>query len=316
MVSYFLKVNNTQTNLPDLKNKPFGGGYSVHDSETCAVRDLAVHNYMTDQYSISHDEIKNNFLSTYKDWIFSTHPGINGWQEYNHLCFTQGTTESFAQFYLRYRDNKRLRLRQGEYFYSQMMKNLWYKNNFAWLNEDDVQPNDVVLISAPFGDTGAVPEELEKLLTKCDDANVPVMLDLAYVNLAVDMEIDLSHKCIEYVVSSLSKVFPIEHYRVGIRMQRQKFEDQLYVVNDDQYNYINLLSVYVGQKLIQKFDASFIHNKYKSKQSFMCQQLEVEPSPCVYFGIDHKQKFSEYNRGGQTNRLCFSRIWDGRKNYV
>ncbi len=301
------------TNLPDLKDKPFGGAYSVHDLETCQTRDDAVKEYISNQSHLDHEEIKSKFVQTYKQWMFAVHPNIKGWEDYNELCFTQGTTESFAQFYLRFRENKRLRLAKGEYFYNQMMKGLWYKEKFAWLDEDEIKPNDVVLISVPFSNTGAVPDYLETLLTECDKNNVPVMLDLAYVSLSVNQEVDLTHKCIEYVVSSLSKVFPVELYRIGIRMQRKKFEDQLYVINEKNYNYINVLSAYVGTKLMETYPADYIYNKYRQKQLDMCGQLNVEASPCVYFGIDTKGQFQDYNRGTPTNRLCFSRVWDGRK---
>ncbi len=301
------------TNLPDLKDKPFGGAYSVHDLETCQTRDDAVKEYISNQSHLDHEEIKSKFVQTYKQWMFAVHPNIKGWEDYNELCFTQGTTESFAQFYLRFRENKRLRLAKGEYFYNQMMKGLWYKEKFAWLDEDEIKPNDVVLISVPFSNTGAVPDYLETLLTECDKNNVPVMLDLAYVSLSVNQEVDLTHKCIEYVVSSLSKVFPVELYRIGIRMQRKKFEDQLYVINEKNYNYINVLSAYVGTKLMETYPADYIYNKYRQKQLDMCGQLNVEASPCVYFGIDTKEQFQDYNRGTPTNRLCFSRVWDGRK---
>ncbi len=301
------------TNLPDLKDKPFGGAYSVHDLETCQTRDDAVKEYISNQSHLDDEEIKSKFVQTYKQWMFAVHPNIKGWEDYNELCFTQGTTESFAQFYLRFRENKRLRLAKGEYFYNQMMKGLWYKEKFAWLDEDEIKPNDVVLISVPFSNTGAVPDYLETLLTECDKNNVPVMLDLAYVSLSVNQEVDLTHKCIEYVVSSLSKVFPVELYRIGIRMQRKKFEDQLYVINEKNYNYINVLSAYVGTKLMETYPADYIYNKYRQKQLDMCGQLNVEASPCVYFGIDTKEQFQDYNRGTPTNRLCFSRVWDGRK---
>jgi len=301
------------TNLPDLKDKPFGGAYSVHDLETCQTRDDAVKEYISNQSHLDDEEIKSKFVQTYKQWMFAVHPNIKGWEDYNELCFTQGTTESFSQFYLRFRENKRLRLAKGEYFYNQMMKGLWYKEKFAWLDEDEIKPNDVVLISVPFSNTGAVPDYLETLLTECDKNNVPVMLDLAYVSLSVNQEVDLTHKCIEYVVSSLSKVFPVELYRIGIRMQRKKFEDQIYVINEKNYNYINVLSAYVGTKLMETYPADYIYNKYRQKQLDMCDHLNVEASPCVYFGIDTKGQFQDYNRGTPTNRLCFSRVWDGRK---
>ena len=66
---------------------------------------------------------------------------------------------------------------------------------------------------------------LEQILCECDEKEIPVLLDLAYLNIAIDLEIDLSHPCLEYVVSSLSKVFPVENHRIGIRLQKEMFED-------------------------------------------------------------------------------------------
>jgi len=306
------------TNLPDNKDKPFGGAYSVHDKELVDYRDISIKMFTSrNNYSVKNAEIiKQDFLQNYKQWIFSSHPKIKGIEQYNYMCFTQGTTESFYQFYIRYK-NKRLRIAKGEYFFHQMMKGLWFnsKDRFAWLDDEPIKENDVVLLSVPFSDTGATPRNLEKLLCDCDKLKVPVMLDLAYINLAVDMSFDLSHPCIEYVVSSLSKVFPIENHRVGIRLQKQAFEDQLYVINEYNYNYINLLSAYIGIKMMNKFSADYVFNKYRSKQLEFCQKLDLVPSYCVYFGLDYSGRFKEYNRGGNGNRLCFTRIWDGRQKY-
>ena len=310
------------TNLPDNKDKIFGGAYSVHDWETYAHRDQKIIEYALKgvfKESIDQDQIREDFLTTYKKWMFSTHPNIKGVEKFSAACFTQGTTESFAQFYIRYKTHKRLRLKKGEYFYHQMMQRMWYNHadghylgSFCWLDEDEIRPADLLLISVPFSDTGAVPSDLEDILNSCDKHKVPVMLDLAYINLTVDQEINLEHPCIEYVVSSLSKVFPVENHRIGIRLQREMFEDQIYVINEKGYNYINLLSAFLGTSLMQKFAADYIYHKYKEPQAILCEHHDLEPSPCVYFGIDTQNKFPEYNRGNDTNRLCFSRIWDGR----
>ena len=298
------------TNLPDNKDKPFGGAYSVHDDET--VNEMNTLIYEFTQEEINPDAIREDFIETYKWWMPSTH-NLIGIEKYTEGCFTQGTTESFAQFYIRYRNNKRLRIAKGEYFYHQMMHGLWYKDSFAWLDEDEIREGDVLLLSVPFSDTGDVPLDLEGILDNCETSNVPVMLDLAYINLAVNLEVNLEHPCIKYVVSSLSKVFPVENLRVGIRLQREKFEDQLYVINEPGYNYINLLSAYVGKELMHEFDADFIYNKYVEDQKEYCKFYGLARSPCVYFGIDYQNKYPEYNRGTDTNRLCFSRLWDGRQ---
>lgn len=301
----------TLTGIPNLKQKPFGGCYSVYDYDMCLVRDESIRSYK--HSSINFSSEKNKFFEKYSHWMVSSHPNIKGMQEYTKACFTNGTSESFAQFYLRYRENKRLRLMKGEYFYHQMMKALYYpKHQFAWLDDDEIREGDFVLISVPFGDTGNVPEILEHLLCECDEKQVPVMLDLAYINLAKNLSIDLTHPCIEYVVSSLSKVFPVEHFRIGIRLQKEMYEDQIYVINEDLHDYINFLSLKLGLDMMNHFSADWLYNKYKDKQIEFCEELNLTPSSCVTLGIDYNNLYPEYNRGGSTNRLCFSRVWDGR----
>ena len=129
------------------------------------------------------------------------------------------------------------------------------------------------------------------LLSRCSSLDIPVMLDLAYINLAVDLEIDLNHSCIEYVVSSLSKVFPLENYRVGIRLQRTMYEDPLYVINEANYNYINMCSLYLGLNMMKTYDPRYIYDKYRNKQLEFCERLDLQPSRCVYFGIDLNSKY-------------------------
>jgi hypothetical protein len=305
------------TTLPDNKNKVFGGAYGIHDPELVHHRDQLIKQF-TKLDSANPDiaeQIKNNFFETYRHWLFG---GFNfvGADMYKHACFTQGTTESFSQFYIRYRGNNRLRIARGEYFYHQMMKALWYGSNFAWLDEDQIRPGDVVLISVPFADNGDIPSELDHLLDECDKFDVPVMLDFAYLNLTVgsvfDYTIDLSRPCIKYLVSSLSKAFPVENLRIGIRLQKEQDADQLYVINEKNYNYINLLSAYVGTGMMKQFSPDYIFNRYRPLQIELCNKMNLVPSPCVNFGIDHNNFYSEYNRGNITNRLCFSRLWDGR----
>jgi len=305
------------TNLPDNKNKPFGGAYSIYDKESCEVRDYAIKSFdstiFRDKDKI--EKLKIDFFNEYKKWMFSSH-NITGYESYNTFCFTNGTRESFYNYHLRYLPTKRLRLMRGEYYFNQMLKGIYPEYvKFEWLEDSPIKENDFVLISVPFSDTGEVPNFLEDMLISCDLLKVPVMLDLAYLNISKNLSFSLDHECIKYVVTSLSKVFPIENFRIGLRLQKDETEDQLNVVNEPYYNYINLLSAHVGLSLLKAFPANYIYDKYKSKQLQFCKKLDLTPSKCVYFGIDHKNKYNDYNRGRDTNRLCFTRIWDRRMNY-
>ena len=60
----------------------------------------------------------------------------------------------------------------------------------------------------------------------------------------------------------------------------------------------------------------------KSKSPYMLLVSPIKKELCTpisendekLFGIDKLNQYPQYNRGNDTNRLCFSRIWDGRKN--
>ena len=99
------------TNLPDNKNKSLGGAYSVYDVETVERRDMIIEDLSWIRQGRNPDDIRKDFLNTYMEWMPSTH-NLLGIEKYTQACFTQGTTESFAQFYIRYK-NCRLRLRKG-----------------------------------------------------------------------------------------------------------------------------------------------------------------------------------------------------------
>lgn len=301
------------TGIQNLKHKIFGGAWSIHDSDIIKQRNEAIKEFIKEEKNLNHDKIKNDYFTKYKVWMFSSH-NVKGFEQFTQCCYTHGTTESFSQFYIRYRNAKRLRIKKGDYFYHSMMHRLWYSDRFAWLDDDDIREGDVLVVSVPFSQTGDVPEDLEDILNDCDNKSVPVLLDMAYLNIAKGLEINLEHPCIEYITSSLSKVFPLELSRVGIRLQRNKFEDQLYVINEDGYNYINLQNCYVATQLMNKFPADYIYDKYLPKQKEYCDTLDLTPSKCVIFGLDSKQKHTEYKRreDDEMARLCFSRVWDGR----
>ena len=282
--------------LRDWKSKQYGGAWPIYDKETM-------------EHRSSFEYVKknsNDFLKNYREWFVQGH-NINGFERYNELAFSNGTTETFDKFYHKHTD-KRLRIFKGEYFYHQMMGRIYKK--FAWIDEDELKEGDVLVTSVPFSDTGNVHENLDELLQVCESKNIPVLIDLAYINISQPLKLNLNYNCIDTITTSLSKIFPIEHFRVGIRLQQKRLDDQMYACNEGEY--INHYSVALGQHMIDMFPNNFIVKKYIEKQKVMCNTLGVEQSSCVIFGIDKNGKYDQYNRGGKTNRLCFSRIWDVR----
>jgi len=285
--------------LPPLRDKPYGGAWSIHDPETIQ---------FLQELDYQHGN-RTDFIHSYKDW-FSENKKFKGLDDFKHSDYSAGTTETFHMFYIRHID-KRLRLYEGEYFYHHMMARNYFKES-KLIKDGDIEKGDVVVMSCPFSNTGNLPTDFYDVLKKCEQHQVPVMLDLAYINISNIEELDLNYDCITTVTTSLSKVFPVEHHRIGLRLERNFYDDAMVAYN--QNDYVNLNSVYVGQKLIEKFNNNWLHNKYKDLQTETCLRLGLQTSPCVIFGLDTNEKFPEYKRGTSVNRLCFSKTWDNRIN--
>ena len=283
--------------LSSLRDKKYGGAWSIHDIESVNfIKNLAIK-----------EGDRKKFLIEYKDWI-QEGKKFSGLENYKHIDFSAGTTETFMNFYLGHLD-KRLRLLKGEYFFHWLVARNYF-NNVLVLDHNDITKGDVVVMSCPFSGTGNIPENFYSILDKCETLQVPVMLDMAYINISNIQELNLEYKCIEVICTSLSKVFPVEHNRIGIRLRQNFYDDSLFAYNDN--NYVNLQSIHIGHELIKKFKNNWLYDKYKKMQSDECKKLGLDISSCVIFGLDKNDKYPEYKRGNKVNRLCFSRKWDRR----
>ena len=286
-----------QTVLPPLRHKPYAGAWSIHDPESMSI---------IDNTKLTKGDTKE-FLHDYSKW-FRAGKDFTGIEKFSNVDFSAGTTDTFYMFYFRH-VNKRLRLFKDEYFVHHMIARNYFKDH-KLIDQAPLEIGDVVVMSCPFSNTGTLPENFYDILERCDQLKIPVMLDLAYINISNISNLNLQYDCIQTVTTSLSKVFPVENFRIGIRFERKLYDDPMVAVN--QNNYLNLHSVHIGHTLIKKFSNSWLFNKYREKQITQCEQLGLETSDCVIFGLAKKGKFDEYNRGGSKTRLCFSRIWDDR----
>lgn len=291
--------------LKDLKSKPFGGVWSIADQEVLDCTDIFFKkiNY---GYCIENTNTQN-FLNKYFSYIKESKNKLIGIENYQSLAFSLGTTNSFDAFYIKH-NNKIIVSFAGEYVYHNILQRTTYGETKIINNFEDLSTGHALIISVPFADTGNEPEHLEKILDTCDKKDIPVLIDMAYINVAQEITINLNHKCIEGITSSLSKLFPLSTLRIGIRMQKENIDDGVDMISG--VNYVNKLGIALADCLINNFANDYIFSKYKQQQQKLCLDLGVKPSKTVILGIDTNNKFDEYNRGGNTNRLCFSKKFE------
>ena len=280
----------------DNKQLPFGHSKAIDDDTVLDVLNNLNFNYAD---VLSNNVVNKQFCSEYVNWIKSSSLNILvGIEEYKYAVFSQGTSEAFDKFYLK-NSKRRFRCLQGEYLYHKLA----WRNSYDWcyIEDGDLDANDAVVISVPFADSGSKHLKTEDILSKCTELGIPVLIDCAYYSISNNIKVDLTHPCITDVTFSLSKMFPVAHARIGVRLTRDDCDDLLFVY--DKAEYTNRVSATLGLELIRTFPADYIVNKYKPIQEEYCKFLDVFPSDTILFGIASHDKFVEYNRGCDTNRL-------------
>ena len=282
----------------------FSSGNVIKDKELIDFASTVnINKYLRDPH------IVKNFEQYFPYWL-KTCPRFRfqGIDDFKYACFSQGSQEYFLNFYLKYRD-RRFRVFKGEYWWHmECWKNLGI--NWAYIDEADLDINDVVIMSCPFARIGDVHPQHKELIEKCEILGIPVLLDFIYLpNSTFDsIEIDLRSSCIESISFSFSKTFPIANARVALRMTRRKVHDPMQISNDE--NVANRLATGIGFEFMRKYDVDYMVQKYHAEQIHWCKVLGLKPTKVVHFAegkpytdvgrMNQKRFFSEFN--DQANR--------------
>ena len=260
---------------------------------------------------LSDDKIQEKFLQEYFKWIMSTKTNrFKNLENFSQLSYSNGTTEGFDKFYIN-NSARRFRVFRGEYMYHGATWKLGHPN-WRYIEDAPLESRDAVIVSMPFSDTGKVHPRLNEMLDQCLKLGVPVLIDCAFVGICGNVEFDFGHPAITDVTFSLSKTFPVANLRIGMRCRREDNDDGLFIHQKTNYN--NRLGAAVGIYLIERYSVDYNFEKYRAQQIEFCKQLEVVPSDSVIFGLGG-ESWKSYNRGTNTNRLCFSK-WFNQKDLL
>ena len=249
------------------------------------------------------DRLPNEFKNNFFEWIKSSEKNnLKNLWKYKNIQIVNGTIQSFDHFYWKFKE-KRFRFLAGEFMYHKAC--LKHGANFKELN-DDLMRGDALIISVPFSDLGTQHEFTEQLLHKCNNLDIPVLLDFAYYPCTKEIELDLSFRCIDTITFSISKAFyGAEFLRVGIRCQRGNADDGIDVFNS--VDMVNRVSLSIANTLIKEYSVDHNWNTYAKQYYQVCEEKNLQPTNCIMFGLGGKE-YKEFNRGGKMNRVCISEL--------
>ena len=247
-------------------------------------------------------ELRDQFLNEYFSWVKTSKlNALKGLDQFKNLSYVHGTSQSFDAFYAENK-NRKFRCFKGDFFYH----TLSWRNNyeFSYLDDEKLDKNDAVVISIPFSDNGYIHPDTPQVIETCNKLEVPVLIDLAYYNLARGINFNLDEPCISTITFSLSKGFYlIDRLRIGMRCKREFNDDPVDVFNS--FDMFNKAGAALGLEILKNFSPDYNQNKYYEKQKEICSNFNFEISNCVVFGLGDKN-YSKFNRGARWNRVCIS----------
>jgi hypothetical protein len=178
----------------------------------------------TDWFAKSHPVVTNQQLIPRLDeWFQSTRVNnLTGWHSFPCVDVTMGCTHYIESLVIRLGWDG-FQILNHEYAY--------YSFNGKWgVNVGDLEPNKPLLITIPHYTWAGIRPEWDDVLRECETKNIDIHIDMAWLTLAKNVNIDFSHPCIQSVGMSISK-YSMQWNRVGLRYSRQRTMDSITMFN-------------------------------------------------------------------------------------
>jgi len=215
---------------------------------------------------------EDEFIVWLKNHKYSIFSGIDAFPV-RHII--QGCTQFIDDLYQRCGD---IQTFEKDYKYHWRLN-----NNIKYATIDTLDPNKELLIAMPFPYYGDIHPDMYDILDKCEDLNIPVHVDSAWISCIRDIEFDFNHPAIKTFGISLSKG-GIGGNRIGLRFARQEPEGAVTIMNNFNMNQQSLM--HIGIKFMQDLGPEFFWRKYEDKYYKVCKDFDLKPTKTVHLALD------------------------------
>ena len=146
-------------------------------------------------------------------------------------------------------------------------------------------------LSLPFYNTANEHEKTDDLLKQEN-----TFVDLAWAGgSGLKKTYDLSK--VSYASFSFSKMFGIQYHRVGISFSKKPIRTlEMY----KKEAYVNLAGIGLVNQLMS-FSPSYFYDKYREIADTICDKLDIETTPSLWFGLKHNKKVPLLNEWIRIN---------------
>ena len=209
---------------------------------------------------------RNQFIGEADEWFRSSKLNdIRGWDKFPHKDVILGCTHFIESTCLRH--GWKIQRLPNEYVYYSM-------NGKRPTEINDLEIGVPLIISIPFWQYTDVHPEWETILKQCEEKNIDIHIDGAWMQSARNIEFDFDHPSIKSFAMSMGKGLDINWNRIGIRWTKQRTVDSITLMN--QFEQIHSTAINCGSVLMQNIGKDYAWEKYEDANKKIAESNQLE----------------------------------------
>ena len=146
-------------------------------------------------------------------------------------------------------------------------------------NITEIKENDLLIISVPFFETFKYKDNIDGILKRCCDLDIPVMLDLIWLPLSTETGQLRYTDCVQVIAQSMTKVLPLSGIKGGVCFWRQPVPKRF-----NMYPLGNNVGYSITKKYLEQFGYFHVRDSLKTLQNKWCKILNLSPHTMVMCG--------------------------------
>jgi hypothetical protein len=256
---------------------------------------IVSHENLTEQLIPLHDDflddIKNKWLASAQpyvkakdcvpilnEWFCSTKVNdLHGLKNFPYIDITMGNTHFIESVVAKYGFDGFQILEEEYAYYSFMGK---------WGTQvGNLERNKPLIITLPHYTWGGIRPEWTDVLKECEEKNIDIHIDMAWLTLSKGIEIDFNHPSISSVGMSISK-YSMQWNRIGLRWCKQRTMDSITMFNHYYSSNTNGNLSSCGAYAVQNIPRDYGWTTYAKKYVEICNNLNVKPTKLIH--VIHK----------------------------
>ncbi len=221
----------------------------------------------------------NDFIPIADAWFKSTKINkLNGWDEFTFVDVVMGCTHFIESLLIRH--SRRIQVLPNDYAYYGLL-------GIHGTPVGSLEPNVPLIVSLPNWKAADIRSDWIEVLDECSHKNIDIHIDMAWMTIARDIELDLSHPCIKSFAMSLSK-YSMEWNRVGLRWCRQRTMDPITMLNHYQGD-VNSALTSCGAFIMNQLPRDYAWETYRDKHFKICKDYNLTPTKMIHVAKQQDQ---------------------------